>query len=234
MRARRASARFLAWLACFAARGGSDSHAPAITTVSSVATAQAVETAHTAGLEADAMRGCYGSGLNVSLVGAHFDVLSVPWYPLTVQRNGSFVGVYDMLLATVARSAGFTYAQRPPRNGTTFADAIDEVARGGADLAWGAFEHSATRGASVDLPVVLKSSGLRVLARRVPRHERELTIDMVLLIFAPFSNSLWAILGGMVVATAVVMCVRERRAGGRARARAALDSRSRRLLSSRR
>ena len=227
-------ARFLAWLACFAARGASDAAAPAITTVSSVATTQAVEVARAGGFEAESMRGCYGGQLNVSLVGAHFDVVSVPWYPLTVVRNGSFVGVYDTLLATVARRAGFTFSQRPPRNGTSFAAAIDEVAAGGADLAWGAFEHSAARGASVDLPVVLKSSGLRVLARRVPSHERALTLELVFLIFAPFSNSLWAILGGMVVATAVVMCVRERRAGGRARARAALDSRSRRLLSSRR
>ena len=215
-------ARFLAWLACFAARGGSDAAAPAITTVSSVATTQAVEVARAGGFEAESMRGCYGGQLNVSLVGAHFDVVSVPWYPLTVVRNGSFVGVYDTLLATVARRAGFTFSQRPPRNGTSFAAAIDEVAAGGADLAWGAFEHSAARGASVDLPVVLKSSGLRVLARRVPSHERALTLELVFLIFAPFSNALWAIIGGMVVATAVVMCASR---GARARARAPLSFR---------
>ena len=99
-----------AWLGC----------STSITSVSTTSTTHAIE-------HVDAVASCSAPDPNVSLVGAHFDTVSVPWYPLTVVRNGSFVGVYDTLLATVARRAGFTFSQRPPRNAVIFKEYAPRV-----------------------------------------------------------------------------------------------------------
>ncbi len=177
-----------AWLGC----------STSITSVSTTSTTHAIE-------HVDAVASCSAPDPNVSLVGAHFDIVSVPWYPLTVVRNGSFVGIYDQLLAAVAFSAGFTYTQRLPRNGTQHEDAVDELARGEADFAWGAFAHTSARGARVDLTSVLRSGGVRIATPRLEVNERALTAEIMLLIFSPFSGSLWLVIVVLIIGSALVM-----------------------------
>ena len=145
---------------------------------------------------------CFEPGLNVSLAGHHFSVVSVPWFPISVHENGSWIGIYDTLLEHVALKAGFTYTQRMPLDGT-FAGGVGEVERGEADIAVGAWWHCAMHADRVDLMLALQSQSLRVLTRIVP-HTDPLSRTMFLFL-EPFSSSLWLVIVGLIIVSAAIM-----------------------------